>query len=221
MSHDFAAIISAVMAALLVLLIAEFQAGVRNNTAVARALSEEYAAPIKESFLAHYNGTPLPSADQARVDKELSKYQQLRRSSQVNVAWQLLFLIAVAALVVALCVVLFWAAHPAPATGNIKQTTDGTWQAKTALWVTGSAFVILGVGFFMRYAAAYNFRRLQASIKLAKECSLTDSPSEVRRRYTEWEDTLSPRPLLSGPYAMSTAFIDPRRWSHWLSRYGS
>ncbi|MFJ5220862.1 hypothetical protein ACIP98_40140, partial [Streptomyces sp. NPDC088354] len=58
-SNDFAAIISATMAALLLLLIAEFQAGVRNNADVARFLADEYADAIKQSFLAFRSGTPL------------------------------------------------------------------------------------------------------------------------------------------------------------------
>ncbi|WP_405763830.1 hypothetical protein OG539_43560 [Actinacidiphila glaucinigra] len=207
MSNDFAAIISATMAALLLLLIAEFQAGVRSNAAVARSLAEEYADAIKQSFLAFRSGVPLAPDDEERVERELQRYQQLRRTNQRHVVWQFPFAVAGMALVYGLARVILWAPH------GEDDLSRGSSVAMTALIVTGASFVVIAAGFTARFWSAYNFAKLQTSIRLANQYQIADI-SELQETYRRWEKSRSDRPPLRGVLSLLTARVDMDQFLH-------
>ncbi|TGN81701.1 hypothetical protein E5083_04130 [Streptomyces bauhiniae] len=201
MSNDFAAIISATMAALLLLLIAEFQAGVRSNAAMATALAEKYADAVRDSFFEFWSGTPLVPEDKRRVDRELARYRELRRTSQRRVIWQYLFVLAGVALVYGLVRVILWAPHPE------KELTTGACVAGTALLATAGSFVLIVAGFIARFVGAYRFRELQKGIELAELYGIPDA-RDALALHRRWEAETGGAPSLRGLPALLTAHLD-------------
>ncbi|MFE7070433.1 hypothetical protein ACFU96_10135 [Streptomyces sp. NPDC057620] len=204
MSNDFAAIIASVMAALLLLLIAEFQAGVRSNAAAARSLAEEYADVIKESFFEFCSGVPLAPDDKKRVERELGRYQELRRTAQRHVIWQYLFVGAGAALVYGLSRVIAWAPHAEA------DLTKGPDVANTALIVTAGSFLVLVAGFIARFANAYQFTKMRTGIRLANRFGIPDV-ADVQMLYRSWEEDRDDGPSLTGMLSLLTAHVDISR----------
>ncbi|MFF7382923.1 hypothetical protein [Streptomyces griseoluteus] len=201
MSNDFAAIISATMAALLLLLIAEFQAGVRGNAATATALTEKYGDAIRDGFFEFWSGTPLPPRDKRRVERELARYRDLRRTSQRRVGWQYLFVLAGVALVYGLARVILWAPH------SEKDLTQGACVAGTALTATAVGFVLLVAGFVARFVGAYRFRELQKGIELAELYGIPDA-RDALALHRRWETETGGAPSLRGLPALLTAHLD-------------
>ncbi|MFD7631148.1 hypothetical protein ACFV7Q_34900 [Streptomyces sp. NPDC059851] len=204
MSNDFAAIVSATMAALLLLLIAEFQAGVRSNASVARSLAEEYADTIRASFFEFCSGTELPPEDKKRVERELERYQRLRRVAQRHVVWQYGFVVAGCWLVFGLARVITWAPH---AEADLEKGTD---VALTALSAIAIGFLLLVLGFVTRFLNAYQFSTLQEGIRLAERYGIPDE-NDVRSLYRAWEKSRNERPSLTGLLSLATAHLDITR----------
>ncbi|MFJ5712745.1 hypothetical protein [Streptomyces sp. NPDC093105] len=203
MSNDFAAIISATMAALLLLLMAEFQAGVRSNAAVARALAEEYANAIQAAFFEFCSGTPLPPEDGKRVERELGRYQRLRRVARRHVAWQYGFFVAGCWLVLGLARVISWAPH------EEKDLAKGTDTAVIALSATAIGFLLPVTGFVVRFLNAYQFSRLQIMTRLADRYGIPDE-HDAWSLHLAWERYRDERPGLRGLLSLATAHIGGR-----------
>ncbi|MFI8823845.1 hypothetical protein [Streptomyces sp. NPDC053431] len=204
MSNDFAAIVSATMAALLLLLIAEFQAGVRGNAAVKRSLDAEYAHAIQASFFEFWTERPLAPDDKNRVERDLKRYQELRRTAQSHVYWQYLFLVAGVALVWAMARVLAWAPH------EEAHLAKGGSVAKFALAATAFGFLVLVVGFLSRFLSAYEFAQLKAGIELADRYGIPDV-ADAQRLHRRWEEEMPDGPSLRGRLSLLTAHIDTVR----------
>ncbi|GJF30367.1 hypothetical protein KNE206_30670 [Kitasatospora sp. NE20-6] len=204
MSNDFAAILSAVMAALLLLLIAEFQAGVRGNAEVARSLAEEYKDVIKESVLEFRSGTELPTTDHARVEAGVARYQALRRAAQRHVGWQYLLLMSGAGLAFGLGAVVVQMAR------DEKTRGDASGLTLFVLLITGASLVLVAAAFGLRFRHAYKFARLKWGYQLSDMYEISDVKA-VLELQERWERSRPDGPVMHGLFSLASAHVDFRQ----------
>jgi hypothetical protein len=191
MSMDYCAIITAVMAALLLLLIAEFQAGVRSNREIKRELDSQFEESIKKKIVAEHTNTPISATDLPAVSADLDRYRRLRESLTRHVVWLWIFTVLGAAMGVTLVLVLCWA-------GRAKPSDEAQIPADSGLAIWSLAFTIvfmalLVLGFWMRHRASAHFRVLQARIDRARRFGIDDWEA-LARTYDRWDEGSHPHP---------------------------
>lgn len=204
MSMDYCAIIISVMAALLVLLVAEYQAGVRNNREVKKSLDHQFRESIKKKILAEYTGTPIPPADLPQVSVDLRDYWKLRKSQTRHTAWLWIFMALGVTMGTTIILVLGWAALAKPS-DNDKIPAD-SWLALSSLLVTVIFMILLVVGFGMRHRAARHFRVLHTRMERGREYGVDDWEA-LGATYERWDKFANPG--WSGPFGSVILSVFP------------
>ncbi|MFF4693276.1 hypothetical protein [Streptomyces sp. NPDC001307] len=177
MSQDFAAISSATMAALLILVLTELQASSNQVHELRTRLVDEHGAAIKASFDAFYSGNHLPPDQKRRVERQLRRFQTRQISTVFEQFWRVSYGLAAASCFAGLVVVLRWSALAHPSKGYVT--------ALAALSAIGYSSVSLIMGYFIRQSLAGAARRQQRLIALSKLLDVPDA-QDAARMFQMW-----------------------------------
>ncbi|MFI5530527.1 hypothetical protein ACIA8O_18495 [Kitasatospora sp. NPDC051853] len=177
MSNDFAAIICAVLAALLVVAALEAVNGFRDNRQRNEELLLEYAEPIRRTLLARSTGIPLPPAEQADVDKELQRFWIRKHSLQRIRMFAVLYMASSALLACGIAAAVRWAA--------LKQPTAGYATAQFCLVAAGLSTVMLVAGLALRLSVDRRYRRHRLQIELSRQLGEPNA-TLAHRQFLDW-----------------------------------
>ncbi|MER6977767.1 hypothetical protein [Streptomyces carpinensis] len=177
MSQDFAAISSATMAALLILVLTELQATANQVREAREALLTEYGAAIRASFDEFFSGTPLAPDQKKRVQRELKRWRNRAETHEANIYWRGFYALAAALCVAGLVVVLRWSA--------LEHPTKGYTTARFALVAMGWSATTLLAGWRARQQATANAHRQQELLKLSALLDVPDA-QDAEHLYRLW-----------------------------------
>jgi hypothetical protein len=177
MTQDFAAISSATMAALLILVATELAASSNQLYVVRRQLLIEYGPAIRASFDEFYSGTPLTPDQKRNVERELHRYRSRSYSHAFELYWRVGYGLAAFMCLAGLALVLRWSAltqHP-------KGYTTAT---LTLVAIAGSTSLLL-MGFWFRQVVRARQRRYEGLLSLCAVLQVPDA-QDANRMMTQW-----------------------------------
>ncbi|MFJ4895941.1 hypothetical protein ACIP5U_39060 [Streptomyces sp. NPDC088788] len=205
MTQDFAAISSATMAALLLLVLTELQATSTHFRSERQRLFAEYSSEIRASFDAYYSGTALTAEESRRVEHALKRFRIRHVSVVFGQAWRYAYALAGVVCATGLAAVLRWSAlahHP-----------KGYTTALVALAVIAYSSLALTLGFAGRQIFQARTRTQEDLISLSDALGIPDV-QHAKSMYEQWSwaDTGGgfPKPALGFreiPLAKVMAFI--------------
>ncbi|WP_329291353.1 hypothetical protein [Streptomyces pseudovenezuelae] len=166
MSQDFAAISSAILAALLILTLTELQATSTQLHEWRTTLVSAYSTDIQASFDEYWSGTALPDAEKRRVTRHINRYRVRQTWMVWDGAWRSMYRLAAAGCLIGLAVVVRWSALAKP--------TRGYTSALYVLLVIGFAALALLYGYFMRGVMQREVQRHEYLIKWSKVLDVPD-----------------------------------------------
>ncbi|MEU4169998.1 hypothetical protein AB0F46_24345 [Streptomyces sp. NPDC026665] len=166
MSQDFAAISSAILAALLILTLTELQATSTQLHEWRTALLSEYSRELQASFDEYWSGSALTDSEKRRIARNLNRYRVRQTWMIWDGAWRSMYRLAATGCLVGLAVVVRWSAlakHP-----------RGYTSALYILIVIGFAALALLYGFVARGMMQQAVQRHEYLIKWAKVLDVPD-----------------------------------------------
>ncbi|MFI8793646.1 hypothetical protein [Streptomyces sp. NPDC055105] len=178
MTQDYAAVISAALAALFLVGFAEFIGGLRVISEDADQIRALHAEEIKESVTAFKAGRKISGPQREQLDRKLLLYQRRLNKMQIlHRVSRLITLLTLAYLGYALLDVLHWSAlaKPGPrpdiARGSFLTTAFSTW--------------LLIIAHALRMHVRHQFRSWERWVEIAKQWGI-DDPDEAMRTAKEW-----------------------------------
>ncbi|MFI1839737.1 hypothetical protein [Streptomyces olivaceoviridis] len=177
MSQDFAAITSATMAALLILVVTELQATANQMHEVRTKLLTEHGTAIQASFDAFYSGTPLSPQQLKHVEREIHRFRSRSYSSAFDLFYRVHYSLAAFASLAGLAGVLRWSALAHPSKGYL--TASG------ALAAIAYSALALFVGYCIRQSVRNKMRRQEWLLGLCELLGVPDA-RDVRFMWSQW-----------------------------------
>ncbi|MFJ9099519.1 hypothetical protein ACIRJM_13670 [Streptomyces sp. NPDC102405] len=166
MSQDFAAISSAVLAALLILCLTELQSTSAQLHEWRMKLLDEYAADIRKGFDSYWSGQALTSAERRRVNRQLNRYRHRQNWQVWDGAWRSTYRLAAMGCAVGLATVVRWSALAKPTRGY----TSATYIVLMITFASGG----LLYGYVARRGMQQAVERHEYAIKWAKALDVPD-----------------------------------------------
>ncbi|MEV5106479.1 hypothetical protein ACFQ7G_09325 [Streptomyces massasporeus] len=177
MTQDFAAISSATMAALLILVATELAASGSQLHVARQQLLIEYGPIIRASFDEFYSGRRLPADHKRDIERELHRYRSRSYSHAFELFWRMGYGLAALMCLAGLAMVLRWSAlahHP-----------KGYTTAVCTLVAIAVSTLLLFVGFCWRQTIRARQRRYEGLLSL---CAVLDVPDaqNAGRMMNQW-----------------------------------
>ncbi|WP_158012997.1 hypothetical protein [Streptomyces sp. Root369] len=177
MTQDFAAISSATMAALLILVATELAASSSQLYVARQQLLIEYAPAIRASFDAFYSGTPLTPDQKKNVERELHRYRSRSYSHAFELYWRVGYGLAAFMCLAGLALVLRWSA--------LTQHPKGYTTATLTLVAIAVSALLLLAGFWSRQWFRARQRRYEGLLSLCAVLQVPDA-QDAGRMMTQW-----------------------------------